>query len=70
MAMTLENTIDNVQSLEDKGYKQSPVSKPNGMSKVLRYDVKRMVYWFTGTRHYLHQDTDIHYTPQVLIYCG
>lgn len=45
---TLENTPDNIAEIERLGYVKSSVSKPNGLNKVLRYSVKRGVYWFTN----------------------
>jgi hypothetical protein len=47
---TTENTEENIQLLESKGYTLSPVSKRNGMNKVIRYSHKRMVYWFSSDR--------------------
>lgn len=59
MAMTLENTEENIEKLEDRGYTKSPVSKPNGMNKVIRYNIKRKYYWFSSNRYGYVQDTDI-----------
>ena len=44
---TLENTVENIAMLEAKGVTKSPVSKRDGMNKVIRYSVLRGVYWFT-----------------------
>lgn len=71
MAMTLKNTVENIQMLEGQGYLKSSVSKPNGMNKNLRYDTNRKVYWFSSNRHYHPQDTDPNYEyPKTIIYFG
>ena len=70
MAITLENTKENIIDLESKGFTKSSVSKSNSINKVLRYDVKRKVYWFSSKRYWYPQDSDIYSSLKTLIYCG
>ena len=49
MVKTLDNTDKNIKDLESQGYVKSSVSKPFNYNKVLRYDTKRMVYWFSSS---------------------
>jgi len=58
MAIIIDNTKENIEELENKGYVKSPVSKPYGTNKILRYDRKRGVYWFCSNRCYYPQDTE------------
>lgn len=59
---TLENTPENIKMLENKGYKKSPISKPNGMYKVLRYNHLRGVYWLSSSRS--SHESDCFFTRQ------
>lgn len=45
---TLEYSVENIKELEALGYVKSPVCKPYSKDKVLRYNPKRMVYWFSN----------------------
>lgn len=47
LVKTLKCTQPNIDKLERQGYTKSPVCKPYSANKVLRYDPKRMVYWFS-----------------------
>ena len=47
-ALTLDYSNENLENLENLGYKKSPVTKPYSQGKVIRYSPKRMVYWFTS----------------------
>ena len=69
MAMTLKNTKENIQMLKRQGYNKSSVSKPNGMYKCLRYDTKRMVYWFSSDRYYYKQNCDAYFNTHTIIIC-
>ena len=45
---TLEYSEDNINELKSNGYIKSPVSKPMSLNKVIRYSIKRGVYWFSN----------------------
>lgn len=67
MASTLDNTKSNILLLKKRGYNKSSVSKPYGVTKILRYDTIRKVYWFSNNRHWYPQDVDMIKTGSLII---
>lgn len=59
---TLENTDENLNMLINKGYKQSPNSKRSSLDSVLRYNPKRMVYWYSSKKS--AYDSDCFFSQQ------
>lgn len=62
LVKTLKYSQENIDKLISEGYKKSPVCKPYSTDKVLRYDPKRMVYWYSTSKA-AHM-SDCEYTRQ------
>ena len=51
MVYTLDNNKRNLDILYNNGYKKSNVSKSNCISKSIRVDSERLVFWFSNVSH-------------------